>query len=102
MRRLRDVGEHAWIARFVRDLSSQRRGARILVGPGDDAAVVRPGRRALLLTTDALIENVHFRAGWISPAALGRRAWRSGTWTRSCGASAPPLGRAVRHSSVAT
>jgi len=76
VRRLRDVGEHAWIARFVRDLSSQRRGARIVVGPGDDAAVVRPGRRALLLTTDTLIENVHFRAGWVSPAALGRRAFR--------------------------
>src|SRR5262249_23394538 len=76
VRRLRDVGEHAWIARLLRDLNGHRRRGRIVVGPGDDAALVRPGRRALLLTTDALIENGHFRAGWASPAALGRRAFR--------------------------
>ena len=76
MRRLRDVGEHAWIARFLRDLNRHRRRGRVVVGPGDDAAVVRPGGRALLLTTDTLVENVHFRAGWASPSALGRRAFR--------------------------
>src|SRR5439155_221019 len=38
-------------------------------------AAVRPGRRPLLVTADALVENVHFRAGWAAPAALGRRAW---------------------------
>jgi thiamine-monophosphate kinase len=76
VRRLRDVGEHAWLARFLHELRGRRRGTRIIVGPGDDAAVIRPGRRPLLLTTDTLIENVHFRAGWASPAALGRRAFR--------------------------
>jgi thiamine-monophosphate kinase len=47
----------------------------VLVGPGDDAAAVRPTRRPLLLTTDSLIESVHFRHGWTSPADLGRRAF---------------------------
>jgi thiamine-monophosphate kinase len=47
----------------------------VLVGPGDDAAAVRPTRRPLLLTTDSLIEGVHFRHGWASPAGLGRRAF---------------------------
>src|SRR5205814_1095586 len=75
VRRLRDVGEHAWIAALARRLAGRPADRRILVGPGDDAAAVRPGRRPLLVTTDALIENVHFRAGWAAPAALGRRAW---------------------------
>jgi thiamine-monophosphate kinase len=47
----------------------------VLVGPGDDAAAVRVGRRPLLLTTDTLIEGIHFRRGWDSPAGLGRRAF---------------------------
>jgi thiamine-monophosphate kinase len=47
----------------------------VLVGPGDDAAAVRAGRRPLLFTTDSLIEGIHFRRGWDSPAGLGRRAF---------------------------
>ncbi|TMA60075.1 MAG: thiamine-monophosphate kinase [Deltaproteobacteria bacterium] len=74
-RLLRDVGEHAWIARLVGRLGAAARDRRVLVGPGDDAAAIRPGRRPLLLTTDALIEGVHFRAGWAAPSVLGRRAF---------------------------
>ena len=72
---LRDVGEHAWIARLMRRLAAAGPDRRVVVGPGDDAAAIRPGRRPLLLTTDALIEGVHFRAGWAPPSALGRRAF---------------------------
>src|SRR5439155_970666 len=72
-RLLRDVGEHAWIGRVVRRLAAAPAARRVAIGPGDDAAVIRPGRGALLLTTDALLEGVHFRAGWASPAMLGRR-----------------------------
>ena len=71
--RLRDRGEHHWIARLIRALPA---GRRTLVGPGDDAAVVRAPRRPLLLTTDTLVEGTHFRLGWESPRALGRRALR--------------------------
>ncbi len=47
---------------------------RIAIGPGDDAAVVWPSGRPLVMTTDALVEGVHFRSGWLSPAELGARA----------------------------
>jgi thiamine-monophosphate kinase len=75
VRRLEDVGEHEWIARLTRRLSGAGKHARVLVGPGDDAAVIAAGRRPLLLTTDTLREGVHFRTRWLTPRALGRRAF---------------------------
>ena len=77
MRRLRDVGEHAWIAGLARRLGA-RPDRRVLIGPGDDAAAVRSGRAPLLLTVDALVENVHFRRAWARPAVLGRRSYLTG------------------------
>jgi thiamine-monophosphate kinase len=74
-RLLRDLGEHAWIARLTGRLAAGPSDRRVLVGPGDDAAVIRPGRRPLVLTTDALVEGVHFRQSWLTPGALGRRAF---------------------------
>lgn len=48
------------------------KGSRdILVGPGDDAAVLRGG---LVVCTDMMVEDVHFRFSWISPREAGFRA----------------------------
>ena len=58
MKRLRDLGEDALIARLLRGFPG---GDKLTVGPGDDCAVVDPGRGPLrLLKTDAIVEGVHF------------------------------------------
>ncbi len=47
----------------------------MLVGIGDDAAVVEPERnRAEVLSVDALIEGVHFNRAFTPPRAIGHRA----------------------------
>jgi thiamine-monophosphate kinase len=45
------------------------------VGPGDDAAVVAGSRNArLVVTTDAVVEGVHFSRAYSTPADIGYRA----------------------------
>jgi thiamine-monophosphate kinase len=68
--KLSSVGENALVAELSRTLPQR---SDVLVGPGDDCAVIaasRDGRR-LLLKTDALVQGVHFlptdearRVGW--------------------------------------
>ena len=48
----------------------------VRVGPGDDCAALRIGGKTVLVTTDALVDGVHFRREWLSPRALGERAYR--------------------------
>jgi thiamine-monophosphate kinase len=68
-----DVGEHALIAR-VRERVPPAPGW-LSIGLGDDAAVVEPERNALeVVTTDALVEGVHFDRAFTPPRAIGRRA----------------------------
>jgi len=68
-----DIGERALISRLLTRLP--RPSPSLLIGPGDDAAVVRPGRAALqVLTTDALVEHVHFSRAWTSPESIGHKA----------------------------
>lgn len=47
----------------------------VTIGIGDDAAVLEPERGALeVVTTDSLIEDVHFRRAWTAPEAVGAKA----------------------------
>ncbi|HJZ59279.1 MAG TPA: AIR synthase related protein, partial [Gemmataceae bacterium] len=48
--------------------------ARVLVGPGDDTAVLAPFARPLLVTTDLLMDGTDFRLGEVGPRAAGRKA----------------------------
>lgn len=47
---------------------------RVLVGIGDDAAVLAPNREPLVWTVDAAVEGVHFRRDLLSFEDLGFRA----------------------------
>ncbi|WP_408610200.1 thiamine-phosphate kinase [Kribbella monticola] len=50
------------------------RGEDVLVGPGDDAAVVAVPDGRMVITTDLLIEGRHFRQDWSSAYDVGRKA----------------------------
>ena len=68
------IGEFALIDR-LRRICGQAVEEDILLGIGDDTAVLRVSpSRALLATCDIQVEDVHFRLDHISPATLGRRA----------------------------
>jgi len=75
-RTLADVGEFGVIERLRRRAYAGRRPpAGVVLGIGDDAAVLRTrAREDVVATTDALVEDVHFRWAEDPPAALGRRA----------------------------
>ncbi len=67
------LGEHALLARLLARLP--RPSPTVLVGPGDDAAVVAGSRNTrLVVTTDAVVEGVHFSRAFSSPADIGHRA----------------------------
>jgi thiamine-monophosphate kinase len=70
---VRDLGEHALIARLRSRVTNLP--AHIEIGIGDDAAAIAPPRSELeIVTTDALIEGVHFRRDWTAPDAIGHKA----------------------------
>jgi thiamine-monophosphate kinase len=48
-------------------------GPRVRLGSGDDAAITVPGG-ATATSVDALVDGVHFRREWSSPAQIGAKA----------------------------
>ena len=70
-RRTREIGEVGLIRRLVEEL---RAAPGTLIGPGDDAAVVRPrGNLDLVITTDAAVDGVHYRRAWGRVRGIGAR-----------------------------
>jgi thiamine-monophosphate kinase len=66
-----DLGEFALIA-ALQELFVQ--GEHVLVGPGDDAAVLRVRTGHVVVSTDLMVENRHFRRDWVDAADVGARA----------------------------
>ena len=70
---LQDIGEFGLIARIT-DGASLDDSAGVLVGPGDDTAVVRAPDGRVVVTCDLLVEGTHFRRDWSTPIDVGRKA----------------------------
>ena len=71
-----EFGERQLLARIRARLGIlSRPSTGLIIGIGDDAAVVAPTRRAhTVLTTDAQVEGVHFERRFSSSADIGYRA----------------------------
>lgn len=69
---LSELGERGLIARLRSRLPPP--GPDILVGIGDDAAAVAWGGETLLLTTDTMLEGVHFRRSTATLRDIGAKA----------------------------
>jgi thiamine-monophosphate kinase len=67
-----DRSEDALLEAIRRILSGT--GPEVRVPVGDDAAVLAPTAGELVITTDALVENVHFVRGLIGGKDLGHKA----------------------------
>ena len=68
-----DIGERALIERIRLRIPAAPNF--VVVGIGDDAAVVEPERNRLeVLTTDCQVEGVHFDQTFVGPADIGHRA----------------------------
>ncbi|UMB68043.1 thiamine-phosphate kinase [Mycobacterium paraterrae] len=68
---LGDVGEFGVIERLTRGRAASR---DVLIGPGDDGAVVAAGDGRVVVSTDMLVEGRHFRRDWSTPRDIGRKA----------------------------
>ena len=68
---LAELGEFTVIDRLV---AGRRLPDSVLIGPGDDAALVSVPDGRVVVSTDMLVEGRHFRLDWSSPHDVGRKA----------------------------
>lgn len=70
---IEQIGEHGLIRRIQSKFPTKDRG--VVLGIGDDAAIITPAsRKSLLLSTDTLREDIHFRKGYCTFYDIGWKA----------------------------
>jgi len=68
---LAEIGEFGLIDSLVPHFEQ---GEHVLVGPGDDAAVLRVRTGHVVVSTDLMVEGRHFRREWADARDVGHRA----------------------------
>lgn len=74
--KIKEIGGEFALIRHFADILPEA-GPEVVKGIGDDAAVLRIGPDPapyLLVTTDLLVENRHFRRAWSTPEQIGMKA----------------------------
>ncbi|UBU19085.1 thiamine-phosphate kinase [Nonomuraea gerenzanensis] len=66
-----DLGEFGVVNRITARLPQ---GAAVMLGPGDDAAIVGAPDGRVVVSTDLLLEGRHFRRDWSTGYDVGRKA----------------------------
>ncbi|MBI4691659.1 MAG: thiamine-monophosphate kinase [Nitrospirae bacterium] len=67
--RLSEIGELTLVETIRKRFSKKSKD--IIIGIGDDAAAIKCPNKNLLITTDMMVERVHFDLSYVSPYQLG-------------------------------
>ena len=76
MGKLVEMGEFGFIRALASEIACD--DPDVLLGIGDDCALVRLGGALWAVTTDAMLEGRHFRRDWLTPQQIGARAMTAG------------------------